>query len=458
MPEATALRWLALRRRRKSDDGLGLWRLFLFGLFATFVGYNNYSLHRSLILLVASKETAQLQRSMLEGPRLCNDIPFDPTDLQQAINAAEVFHKFGGNLKSVQRFRDAAVDQTLERLSLKFVSERAGVPQEGQALQAHLQEYYNKNWDSRGGYGKPLPGRFVRKEGNRPKTSKPELFENRWVEPLEETTGRGKWDAALGPTGPTCPKLIQLGDKDRGDGFKFICQSDSVHLPEQQQQQPSSVVASAPLEPRLGAALRKLESIVTSPPTDCHILSVGGNDNWILEEAVVSTLKDCVTHTFDCTLPNNAPQNKPDNPNVRFYPHCLDGHSYQDPHGRSFVTYRDMLTMAGIEGAPTYLKIDVEGFEYDIFTDMIRGGGGSKADANGGDSSTLSLLPQQIQVELHWATRMTGVEWMLRTRGAGELALFSSMMYLGGGYLPIHLDFNPGCVSCMEVLYYKTVC
>ena len=98
--------------------------------------------------------------------------------------------------------------------------------------------------------------------------------------------------------------------------------------------------------------------------------------------------------------------------------------------------------------APAYLKIDVEGFEYDTFSQMIQND----------DAGSQSLLPQQIQVELHWATRMTGIEWMPRVLSAGEIALFSSMMYQGGGYLPIHLDFNKYCPPCMEVLYYKAIC
>ena len=100
-----------------------------------------------------------------------------------------------------------------------------------------------------------------------------------------------------------------------------------------------------------------------------------------------------------------------------------------------------MLKVAGIDSAPTYFKIDVEGFEYDIFSNMIQ------------ESS--HLLPQQIQVELHWATRMNGLSWMPRTRSAAEVALLTSMMFTAGGYLPLKLDFNPFCTSCMEVLYFR---
>ncbi|KAL3912305.1 MAG: hypothetical protein SGILL_006936, partial [Bacillariaceae sp.] len=190
----------------------------------------------------------------------------------------------------------------------------------------------------------------------------------------------------------------------------------------------------------------------------CHIISVGGNDNWKFEQAVRDVL-GCTTHTFDCTLPNRMPKRKPKDSRVKFYPHCLDGNSRSDEHGRSYLTYGDALRLANITTPPLYLKIDVEGFEYDIFAQMIqqdneRNTMEQQQQQQQRESSSASLLPQQIQVELHWATRMTGVEWMPRTLSAGELALFGNVMYQGGGYVPIQLDFNPYCIG-MNMIYSK---
>jgi hypothetical protein len=99
------------------------------------------------------------------------------------------------------------------------------------------------------------------------------------------------------------------------------------------------------------------------------------------------------------------------------------------------------LTIAGIETAPEYFKIDVEGYEYDIFTQMV--------------NHNPELLPRQIQVELHWATRMTGLPWMPRMRSSAEIALLMAMLFNVGGYMPVKLDFNPYCTSCMEVLLFR---
>jgi hypothetical protein len=192
---------------------------------------------------------------------------------------------------------------------------------------------------------------------------------------------------------------------------------------------------------------------------ECHVLSVGGNDNWKFEVAMADTL-GCITHTFDCTLPtpDGMPRKKPKRNDLRFYKYCIDGKSYTDTHGRSYLTYTDMLQQAGIvDQPPTYFKIDVEGFEYDIFSQMIRQEH-LRLKESSSKGAAISMLPQQIQVEFHWGTRMTGVEWMSRTRSAGEIALLLDAMYLGGGYLAIHLDFNRFCSTCMEVLFFKAVC
>jgi Methyltransferase domain len=231
---------------------------------------------------------------------------------------------------------------------------------------------------------------------------------------LEPSEGRLKWDVALGPIGPSCSNVIQFGKKEDGDGYKFMCMPNNEHETEEK---------------------------------ECHVISAGGNDNWKFETALTDKLPHCTTHTFDCTLPNGGqPKRKPIRENIRFYDYCLAGASYNETNGRKYLSYVDMLHVAGIvQTPPAYFKIDVEGFEYDIFTSMIA-------------TSPKQLLPSQIQVELHWATRMTGLSWMPRTRSSGELALFAGMMFNGGGYVPVHLDFNPYCTPCMEVLFVQGVC
>ena len=63
-----------------------------------------------------------------------------------------------------------------------------------------------------------------------------------------------------------------------------------------------------------------------------------------------------------------------------------------------------------------------------------------------------------LATELHWASRMVALPWMLRNRQAAELALLGSMLFNGGGYIPIRRSFDPGCVPCVELVYAKVVC
>jgi Methyltransferase domain len=326
---------------------------------------------------------------------------FEMTALQLKTEENIDFHQRGGNLKSVQNFLDGAIDTTLDKHDIKFIPQ--GETQGVRKASQHLKQFYQTNPSKRRGYGEALPGKY---SDENPKI----VYEKRYIDVIEPRKRQDKWDASLGPIGPNCKNLVELGGVDGMDGNKFIC------LPENQS---------------------------SSQHGECHVISVGGNDSWTFEEAIVKEL-GCTTYTFDCTLPNGKPQHKPDNDKIRFFEYCIDGHTHEDAtFGSKYLSYEDMLKVAGIDTAPTYFKIDVEGFEYDILTDMMR---------------TPHLLPLQIQIELHWATRMTDLPWMQRTRSAGEIALLSGMLYNSGGYMPVKLDFNGHCTSCMEVLYFRTSC
>jgi hypothetical protein len=331
---------------------------------------------------------------------------FTKESLEEAIQKALDFHVRGGNLKSVQVFKDRSIDGTLEKLAIQFIpDEKKETPTKD--VTTYLRQYYDSNFDSRGGYGRALPGKFSQEDNKM-------LNEKRWFDVAEPFEGRQKWDAGIGPIGPAC-SLVQLGPTGK-DGTKFVCQEMNA----------SSVTTTAAFE-------------------HCDVLSVGGNDNWKFEQAVREEMK-CVTHTFDCTLPSGKPRHKPKDDDINFFNNCIDGESHQDAHGRQYLSYHDMLEKANVTEAPKLFKLDVEGFEYDIFTQMIR------------NQKKSHLLPQQITVELHWATRMTGQSWMPRTRTSAEIALLIGMMFTAGGYLPVHTDFTPFCSSCLEVTFFRAVC
>jgi hypothetical protein len=92
--------------------------------------------------------------------------------------------------------------------------------------------------------------------------------------------------------------------------------------------------------------------------------------------------------------------------------------------------------------------MDVEGFEYNVLSSMM-----PKSSSTGPEN-----LPEQIIVELHYASRMYDLPWMMRARQASEISMLISHMYRSGGYMPVHVDYDPGCAPCLEVLFVKVLC
>ena len=199
--------------------------------------------------------------------------------------------------------------------------------------------------------------------------------------------------------------------------------------------------------------LRAVSSVISSGATHdasdeaCHIFSIGSNDQWGFEEEVVKKMPRCVTHTFDCTLKNNIPRRKPKTDQVRFYPYCIgDGISGSVDETKKFSPYPELWKQANITHPPKLLKIDVEGFEFGVVPHMLR-------------SSPPEIWPEQIMMEVHWATRMVDVPTMLRTRQASEISMFFGHLFNYGGYVPVLAKYiEPGCSTCLEVLLIRVLC
>lgn len=187
---------------------------------------------------------------------------------------------------------------------------------------------------------------------------------------------------------------------------------------------------------------------------NCSFFSIGSNDQWGFEQEVIQKLPHCVTHTFDCTLPNNQPQRKPVSENIFFHPHCIGGDesvqainsTNSDNAPQRYLPYREMWKITNTTKPPQLLKIDVEGFEFGVIPSMLR-------------NSPSEIWPEQIAMEVHWATRMVDEPSFLRTRTAAEISLFFGHLFNYGGYLPVNVKyFDPHCPSCLEVLMVRVLC
>ena len=332
------------------------------------------------------------------------------TELKVAVEANIQFHRNGGNLHSIGKYLDRHMQSTLDRQGVHFTPNTADNKPVPNAIE-FLNDYYKKNEVKRGGYGQPLPGKFHLSSDEDGHWDMSTFFEKRWINVLEPSTSE-RFTAGIGPVGPACSEPIKFSEGTYEE--KQIC----FH--------------SEKKEPKNNDEMTK----------ECNIVSIGSNDQWGFEEEVMNNpiLSGCVTHTFDCTL-RGAPKKKPQNDNVKFYPYCI-GSEGQHP---SYLPFDEMLKVAKIKQAPKYLKMDIEGFEYDVILNSIL-------------SSDSSLWPEQIMMEVHWGTRMVDLEWMPRTRTAAELSLFFGVLFNRGGYILQRTKSIKGCETCLEVLLVRAVC
>lgn len=156
-------------------------------------------------------------------------------------------------------------------------------------------------------------------------------------------------------------------------------------------------------------------SVDNDDSDECDIFSIGSNDNWGFESEALQKLPRCKTHTFDCTLRDNKPKKKPISDDVAFYPFCISANDSEGP----YRSYQSLVSETNIKHPPKLLKMDIEGFEFDVLLSML--------------ATNESMWPEQIMMEVHWSTRMVDVSSMLRTRQAAELSLFFGTLFTLGG-------------------------
>ena len=135
---------------------------------------------------------------------------------------------------------------------------------------------------------------------------------------------------------------------------------------------------------------------LSSEVAPCTVISIGSRNEWDFEEEVVRRTP-CRVETFDCTL---HPSTKPPaalRERVRFHHACVGGRADTQIAPRvthlcsgtcHYLSWASLLHRANVSGAPAFLKMDVEGFEWRVLPEILK-------------PSTCALLPRQIALELH---------------------------------------------------------
>lgn len=166
----------------------------------------------------------------------------------------------------------------------------------------------------------------------------------------------------------------------------------------------------------------------------CVIFSVGSNNQWTFEESVVAETS-CKVKTFDCTIPH-ADMPEQLMPRVQFHNLCLWGHRKGRKQGKEFVDYATMVEEAG--GVfPKYLKMDIEGFEFESLTAAL-------------ENLESSNKPAQIAVEIHFQNAYFDMD-------EEGLLSFSNFMF-HHGYVLAHRRDNRYGYMATEVLFVRVSC
>lgn len=366
---------------------------------------------------------------------------FPEGSLRPAIEEARQYHLQGGNLKALQLMLDDQLNPTYQRQQIRFAAlaenekilgdqhAEAQAKLENDDIVGYLRQYWSALSSQRGGYAENyMPGHF------RPRWK---FWEKRYIE-VQEPWSYDRWNVSVGPIGPNCSNLVKFGQYVAPSyDVKWFCMPENAGNKLDSDGGNGNSAASIAIE-------GNSTSVATNGGEEsCHIFSIGSNDQWTFESNIIKEMPHCTIHTFDCTLNGGKPKHKPSDDRLIFYDYCIGDENLDASDGKRYRTYSEFVRIAGVPSHPKLLKMDVEGFEYDVFTSMVRSDG--------------DTLPEQIIVELHWASKMTNLPWVLRTRQTGELAILFSMLF-SSGYLPVFTFFSKYCAPCLEVLFVRVLC
>lgn len=193
----------------------------------------------------------------------------------------------------------------------------------------------------------------------------------------------------LGPIGPLCKTPLEIFGLDKasggqkGDEEKRICN------------------------------LSYLQS--SDESGKCVIFSIGNNHKWGFEEDIYEKTK-CTVETFDCTCNATVPAAIASR--VRFHHVCL-GDKTETKNDLNYVTWEGLLELTGITRPPTFLKMDIEGYEFPVMRSII--------DSN-------INTPLQIAMEVHARRWEHGRTKFNYATNALELNSFVSYLREFGGY------------------------
>jgi hypothetical protein len=171
-------------------------------------------------------------------------------------------------------------------------------------------------------------------------------------------------------------------------------------------------------------------------PEQCVIISIGSHNEWGFEEDIFRRTS-CAVHTFDCTVNKTLTAPAAISSRVTLHHTCL-GKKDGLVLGLEYVSWPTLLASAGVVRAPTFLKMDIEGFEWDVLPSII-------AHKN---------RPLQMAFELHYMTGQQALSWHGEDSPKTPQQIFElmDMLYEKGHYFVVDRHDNEMCEQCSELL------
>ena len=149
---------------------------------------------------------------------------------------------------------------------------------------------------------------------------------------------------------------------------------------------------------------------------------------------------DCLIYTFDCTVEGKIPPGIIDR--TKFYKVCLGGKD-EVLGGLNFHSWSKLHELTGHRNGPDYLKIDIEGWEFETMQSII------------GQPTS----PTQIALELHFVIvkKTSSGERLVEDISRDTMVKFYQQMYRGGYYI-MHEKKNPLFAQASELLFVRLKC
>ena len=218
----------------------------------------------------------------------------------------------------------------------------------------------------------------------------------------------------LGPIGPTCTsEWVSYGS---GDEEKRVCGELQLH------HHYHHVNKAALVEGHRES-------------NKCVVYSVGSNNQFLFEIDIFNRTT-CFVEIFDCTVSTFTPPTYIQS-RIRTHKVCL-GSKTEIIEGRQFMNWTSLNALTGLNTNPDFLKMDIEGFEYEVLHSIIDSG---------------ENFPLQIAMELHIGG-MIGSK--ARRMYPAELIAFMNYLRVYGGYYLVNR--RDGNLHCTEVVVAMLDC